>query len=89
MAPRLTSLLARRQLAFDMSQIGVDQWCVLVAQPSELLLNDFEFLIGHVIELNQPGFCPFDTAQQFIQLQGDNICLSVLSVLDQEDHQKT
>jgi hypothetical protein len=49
---------------------------------SELLLNDLEFLVGHVIELNEPGPCPFDAVQQFVEL------LSVLRVLDQENHQE-
>jgi hypothetical protein len=30
-----------------------------------------------------------DTTQQFVELQGDNSCLSVLGVLDKEDHQES
>ena len=51
------------QLAFDMSQVVVDQWGVLVLEPRELLLYDFEFFIGHVVELNKPGSRALDAAQ--------------------------
>jgi hypothetical protein len=90
-APRRCTLVtspARRQLEFHMRQVIVDQWGVLVAHPSELLLYGFELVIGHVIELHQSGSCSFDATQQFIELQGDNSCLSVLRILDQENHQE-
>lgn len=55
--------LARLQLAFNVSQVVVDQRSVLVPEPSELLLNDLKVLISHVIKLNQPRSRALDAAQ--------------------------
>src|SRR4249919_1227691 len=45
-------------------------------------MTDLELEIRHMIKLNQPGSCPFDAAQQFIELQSDDSRLSILRVLD-------
>ena len=76
------------QLAPDVRQIVINEWRVLVTHLRELLLNYLEFIVGHVIKLNKTGSGPFDSAQKFIQLQGNNSRFSILCVLNQEYHQE-
>ena len=72
-----------------MGKIIVDKRCVLVTQPGEFLPNELKVVVRHVIEFDQSSPCTFDTTQQFVELQSDNSCLSVLGVLDEEDHQES
>ena len=72
-----------------MGKIIVDKRCVLVTHPGEFLPNELKVVVRHVIEFDQSSPCTFDTTQQFVELQGDNSCLSVLGVLDEEDHQES
>jgi len=67
-------------------KIIVDKGCVLVTHAGEFLPDALKVLVRHVIEFDQSGPRTFDTTQQFVELQGDNPCLSVLGVLDEEDH---
>ena len=77
------------EFALDEGKIVVDEWCVLVTHPSELLLNVLEIFVRHVIEVNKTGPRTFNTAQKFVQFQRDNSCCSVLGVLDEKDHQES
>jgi hypothetical protein len=61
---------------------------ILLTHPGEILPNELKVVVRHVIEFDQSSPCTLDTTQQFVKLQGDNSCLSVLSVLDEEDHQE-
>ena len=69
-----------------MGEIVVYEGSILVAHPSELLLNGPKFFVRHVIERDQASSCSFNAAQELVELQGDNSRLSVLGVLDEKHH---
>ncbi len=59
-----------------------------VTNPLELLLQPIEFFIREGFEIDEMRACSFYASEQLIKFQMNRLCIAVLRVLDQENHQE-
>lgn len=57
-------------------------------QGSELLLERVWVLVAHVLQVNEVRACTLNPLEQLVQFELDRLGVSVLRVLDDEDHQE-
>src|SRR2546423_3004115 len=59
-----------------------------LANPSELLLESLQLLVGHVLQVSHARARALHSAQQLVELEVYGLRVAVLRVLDEEDHQE-
>ena len=66
----LIDVLAKGQGVLNVREVVVDQWRVLFLEAGEFLLHRLQFLVGHMVEIDEAGASAFHRPDQFIQFQG-------------------
>lgn len=76
------------ELAVNVVDVVVDEWCELFTQLQELALDALELIFRHVIKVDEAGSRALRTAEQFVELQLNYARRAVLCILDKEHHQE-
>jgi len=76
------------ELTIYMPDVILEERCEPLPQANEFLTHALEFVVAHMIEIDKPGPGASRPAEKLIELQLDDAGRAVLSVLDDEDHQK-